>query len=93
MGLVLIGGTILLVGLVWKQVSASTSKASRPLAAICEHVDVSMGGYGEVISQRIEADTAQLIFQQDDGNVHFVTVDLCSGDQTHSLLVHLDAPE
>ena len=88
MGIVLMGGTVVLAGLVWKKVSADTSGA--PAAHGCAGGAADLKGRGSVIASQIDGSKLRVTLQQA-GGLEVVTLDMCSGKEASAVRVQADS--
>lgn len=85
MGIVLIGGTLFLVALIWQAVS----KPSGPSAAIstCQDSVVDLSARGEVSRYFVEGRQLFAVIQHPGKPDHVVVIDHCTGDIQRVLTV------
>lgn len=88
MGLVLMGGTVMLVGMVWKKISAE-GKGAAPVYA-CAGGSEDLKGRGVVTDSVVEGNKLRLTLQQPGGILEIVTLDMCGGKESSALRVQTD---
>ncbi len=76
MGLLLIGGTLLLCGMVWKKVNA---EANGTAAYACAGGEADLKGLGDVVSVERDGKVLYVTLQKGAQSMQVATVDLCSG--------------
>ena len=88
MGLVMIGGTVLLAGMVWKKVDAQTKGIG---AYACDGGTADLKGSGKVL--RLEQDGKHLLvtMTQNAETVTVATVDTCSGKVKNTLILKVES--
>lgn len=87
MGLIMIGGTIMLAGLVWKKVNAEANGTG---AYACLGGEADLKGRGQVISMERDGKVAYVTLQKNDQQLEIAAVDLCSGKVKSSVLLAVD---
>ncbi len=88
MGFVLVGGTIMLMGVVWKKVSAETTKMR--LGAECAGGKVDLKGRGHVSNTLIEKNIMRVTLVKGTGGMEVVSMDVCTGHVMGSLELETD---
>lgn len=87
MGIVLMGGTVVLAGLVWKKVSSESSGAA--VHSGCAGGTVNVKDRGTIIGSQVEGNKLRLTLQDGSG-LEVVTVDMCSGKESSAVRVQAD---
>ncbi len=89
MGFLLVGGTILLGGIVWKKVAAESSESAH--AAECTGGNVDLRGHGMVIETTVDGQTMRITTEEKDGKTDTYLVDMCHGNVITHLSLQTDA--
>ncbi|NBO18914.1 MAG: hypothetical protein EBV03_06760 [Proteobacteria bacterium] len=89
MGIVLMGGTVVLAGLVWKKVSADTS-GTAAVHSGCAGGDANLKGRGQVVATQIDGSKLRLTLVQA-SSMELVTLDVCSGKEMGAVKVQVDS--
>ena len=87
MGLIMIGGTVMLAGLVWKKVNAETTGTG---AYACAGGEADLKGRGEVINMERDGKNMILTLQKTPQILEIVAIDTCSAKVKTSLLLSID---
>lgn len=87
MGLVLIGGTILIAGMVFKKISSETSS----LTEECAGGTVNLTGRGIITESRQDGPVLRLTLESRPGRMELLTLDSCTGKTLSSLTIDSDA--
>ena len=88
MGLLLLGGTVLLMGLVWKKVAAGEAGAA--LSAGCPGGNVDLKGRGSIVDSTMEGRSMRVLLEKGDNHRELVTIDMCSGKVVSALAIESD---
>lgn len=75
MGLILIGGTVMLAGMVWKKVNAEVTGTG---AYACNGGNVDLSGHGLVSGMERDGKNMIVTLQKDAQTVDVATVDMCA---------------
>ena len=86
MGFLLIGGTILLMAVVWKKVASDTAK----LHGECAGGKIDLKGHGQLVNTLTDGHIIRITFKKQPGSTEIVSVDLCAGKLLGSLSVETD---
>jgi hypothetical protein len=89
MGLIMIGGTVMLVAMVWKKVNADANGTSAAYA--CAGGEADLAGRGQVLELSRDGKVMYVTLQKDAQHVEVATVDLCSAKVKSSLMLVVDA--
>ncbi len=86
MALILIGGTVMLAGMVWKKVNAQANGTG---AYACAGGEADLKGHGEVLGMERDGKNMIVTLQKNPQMLEIATVDMCSAKikSTVSLLV------
>jgi len=87
MGLIMIGGTVMLAGLVWKKVNAQTNGTG---AYACAGGEADLKGRGQVLSLERDGKILYVTLQKNDQTLEVAGVDVCSGKVKSSVLMAID---
>ena len=88
MGFVLMGGTVMLMGVVWKKVGAETAKMK--IAAECAGGKVDLKGHGQVVNTLIDKNIMRVTLKKGAGSLETVSIDLCAGKLMGALELETD---
>lgn len=88
MGLLMIGGTLLLAGAVWKKVSHEGRAAAASSA--CAGGAVDLRGRGQVMRAEREGGLLYLTLQKSGQALEVATVNLCTGEVKSAVPVTVD---
>lgn len=88
MGFLLVGGTVLLAGIVWKKVS--TEAAAHASASICPGGSVNLRGKGAVIESSIEGQVMRVLTEKNEQKTDVYLIDLCKGTIISRLTLETD---
>jgi hypothetical protein len=89
MGLLLIGGTVLLFGIILKKMSQE--KNMPPVVQECKGGALDLKGRGLVMESKLENNVLRLTLEKGPGHTEMLTVDACSGEITSTLVIDSDA--
>lgn len=88
MGFLLIGGTVLLMAVVWKKVSQEEAKTQE--SAKCEGGKLDLMGRGKIVNQLIDKDIIRITLKKSSGQQETVSAQLCTGKILGSLVIESD---
>jgi hypothetical protein len=88
MGALLLGGTVLLIGVAWQKA------ATHGKARVCEGGKIDLKGLGSVIDYKMDDQILRITLERQDKAGHtfndIVTVDSCSGKTLSTLTIETD---
>ncbi len=87
-GFLLIGGTVLLMAVVWKKVSMEDAKARTSAECVGGKLDLTRRG--KIVNQLIDNDIIRITLKKPSGQQETVSAQLCSGKILGSLVIESD---
>lgn len=88
MGLVLMGGTVVLVGLVWKKIAQEGAKPG--LTSQCAAVAVDLSGRGALLRHEQDGSKIRLVLHGHNHEMSFITLDSCTGQKLNDVTITAD---
>ena len=88
MGVLLIGGTVLLMAVVWKKVSQEAMKAHA--ASECAGGKIDLTGRGKIVNRMTDGHIVRIELKKQAGQDETVSIDLCTGKIVGALVIDSD---
>ena len=90
MGFLLVGGTVLLAGIVWKKVSAESAEVAAG-GPKCPGGTIDLKGKGMVIETTVEGQVMRVTTEKKEGITETYLIDMCQGKVITHVALETDA--